>query len=447
MKRYLNFLKKIKGWTKGEPFLTQLLGGYVVEYAEKAGQETTVSIVDDIVETRIVKNWEEKAACDHLQNICEPIISYGVRDSLLILYIQILQRGSVDLGRSPEQEVLLSSGLVIAENDRLKVANDIYAKVFDLAWVEALLPGITRPVSIISTSASDKAKRSRQLISSSIGGLFLGLTLLAGAIYWGLSSRQSRVVIVDSTPSAIASEEISENAIAPPEAGQEMTQLTLLGDTFSGYSTFRNADFQSVLKESGIEINYDNEFDQTLRAERLKSGEADLIVTTLDQFLQQQPKGKIVGLLDRTVGADAVVLNTKRYPGLKSLLDVEEEIQKAQQKGETLSITYATNTPSEYLAMVLDAQFDAFELSDFELMPTADASEAWDLLQNSTSNVAIAVLWEPYVTQAQQQGYSVVLSSGDVPNTIVDVIVASDELIASNPGVVSRFFGKLLSAD
>ncbi|MEL6402704.1 MAG: hypothetical protein AAFR26_27095, partial [Cyanobacteria bacterium J06626_4] len=101
-----------------------------------------------------------------------------------------------------------------------------------------------------------------------------------------------------------------------------ITKLTLLGDTFSGYSTFRNEDFNATLKEAGIEIDYADEFDQALRAEQLGKGNADLILTTLDQYLQQQPHGKIVGLLDRTVGADAVVLNSKQYPELNSLLDL-----------------------------------------------------------------------------------------------------------------------------
>ena len=216
-----------------------------------------------------------------------------------------------------------------------------------------------------------------------------------------------------------------------------LTPLTVLADTFSGYSTFRNADFQAALQEVGIEVRYEDEFDQSLRAEKLAAGEADLIMTTLDQFLQQQPQGKIVGLIDRTVGADAVVLNTKRYPQLQSLLDLEALIAQSLAAGETLSIAYAEDTPSEFLAMVLDARFDNFDLADFELKAVADASEAWDLMQNPTDNVAIAVLWEPYITQAQKQGYSVVLSSGDAPNAIVDVLVASDQLLASNPSIVS----------
>ncbi|MEL6555671.1 MAG: OmpA family protein [Cyanobacteria bacterium J06621_11] len=216
------------------------------------------------------------------------------------------------------------------------------------------------------------------------------------------------------------------------------TRLTLLGDTFSGYSTFRNDDFQATLDDVAIEIEYADEFDQTVRAQQLGEGKADLIVTTLDQFVKQQPEGKIVGLLDRTVGADAVVLNTKKFPGLDSLLKLGELVSQEKAQGRSLSIAYAADTPSEYLALVLDTKFDAFNLSDFELIQVEEASQAWELMQDPQQNVAIAVLWEPYVTQARQQGYNVVLSSEDAPNAIVDVIVASDNLINTNPDVISQ---------
>lgn len=220
---------------------------------------------------------------------------------------------------------------------------------------------------------------------------------------------------------------------------QTAKQVTLLGDTFSGYSTFRNQAFQSALEETGIGLRYEDEFDQARRADRLNQGEADLIVTTLDQFLQQKPQGQIVGLIDRTVGADAVVLNTKKYPQLKSLLDLNQLVGQHQQRGQQLSIAFAGDTPSEYLALVLDTRFEAFKLSNFETIRVGDASEAWKLLQDPSKNVAIAVIWEPYVTQARQKGYTVVLSSADAPGAIVDVIVASDRLIQSQPAVISEF--------
>ena len=215
-------------------------------------------------------------------------------------------------------------------------------------------------------------------------------------------------------------------------------QFTILGDTFSGYSTFRSEDFQKALEETGLSLNYQNEFDQALRAEMIDKGQADLLVTTLDQYLQHQPEAKIVGLIDRTIGADAVVLNTPKYPTLKSLLDLSKLQDEAKSRNQTLSIAYAGDTPSEYLALVLSTKFEAFNLADFEIIKVADASEAWELLQDPSKDVAVAVIWEPYVTQAKQQGYTVVLSSKDAPNAIVDVIAASNRVIESQPEKISE---------
>jgi OmpA-OmpF porin, OOP family len=213
--------------------------------------------------------------------------------------------------------------------------------------------------------------------------------------------------------------------------------LKILGDTFSGYSTFRTPTFVSALKATGLDLQYVDEFDQAKRAASLGQGQADLLVTTLDQFLKQKPAGKVVGLIDRTVGADAVVLNTKQFPQLKSLLDLTQLVKQSQGKAKVM--TFAGDTPSEYLGLVLDTKFEAFNLSDFEVVKVADASEAWKKMQDPKGNVAIAVLWEPYVTHARKQGNTVILSSQDTPNTIVDVIVASDHLIQAHPEEITQF--------
>lgn len=205
----------------------------------------------------------------------------------------------------------------------------------------------------------------------------------------------------------------------------------VLGDTFSGYSTFRSDGFKDALNKPGIRLDYADEFDQSQRSQALGNGKADFIVTTLDQFLKQKPKGKIVGLIDRTVGADAVVLNTRQFPQLKSLLNLTELVRAGKPK--QYSIVFAGDTPSEYLALVLDTKFDAFNLADFRIVKVADASQAWQLMQDTQENIAIAILWEPFVSHARKQGHTVVLSSQDAPNTIVDVLVASDAVIQSQP--------------
>ena len=220
----------------------------------------------------------------------------------------------------------------------------------------------------------------------------------------------------------------------------DKSQLTLLGDSFSGYSIFRNREFQNDLKKFNINFRYQEESSQSKRAEFLNKGKADLLVTTLDRYLKQKPQGKIVGLIDTTIGADAFVFNTKKYPNLNSLQDLSELVREKQAKGKKATITYAADSPSSYLfSLVLSNKLDALDKSDFQVKEVADASEAWKLLENSTENVAVGVISEPYVTKAREEGYQIALSSEDVPKSIVNVIVASDRLIESQPKKISQF--------
>jgi len=262
-------------------------------------------------------------------------------------------------------------------------------------------------------------RRSASLANWFVSVLLLVLVVGGGYVFW--RSKASN------TQNSLSSGNV--HALEP---------LTMVGNTFSGYITFRSAAFQEALKEVGVNLRYQVELDFAKSGNILNQGKTDFLLTTLDQFLQQKAQGKIVGLIDRTVGGDAVVLNTKKYPSLKSLLDLTQLVQQARSQGKQLGIAFAGDSPSEYLALMLSANFEAFKLSDFQVKKVADASDAWNMLQDPNQNVAVAVIWEPYVTQARQKGYTVVLSSKDVPGAIVDVIVASNHLIQSQPKKISQ---------
>ena len=258
--------------------------------------------------------------------------------------------------------------------------------------------------------------------------------LLIGALGYGYFAVREQFftkrTTADSTAKSTAKEDVNRSS---------NDRIKVLGDTFSGFSTLRSTALQEALKKSGITLEYADEFDQAQRAEALNQGKADLIVTTLDQFLEHKPQGKIVALIDRTVGADAIILNTREFPQLKSLIDLEKLVKQKQSQGQRLKIVFAGDTPSEFLATVLDNKFDNFDLVDFEIVRVTDASEAWQQMQAPESNIGLAVLWEPFVTAARKQGNTVLLSSADAPKIIVDVAVASESLLESNPQAVHEF--------
>ncbi|MDY7015866.1 MAG: hypothetical protein SVX43_20185, partial [Cyanobacteriota bacterium] len=57
---------------------------------------------------------------------------------LLGLYRQIIEQGEVVAIGSPEEKELLLSGLVVKQENALRVHNRIYESIFDRSWYETL---------------------------------------------------------------------------------------------------------------------------------------------------------------------------------------------------------------------------------------------------------------------------------------------------------------------
>lgn len=228
----------------------------------------------------------------------------------------------------------------------------------------------------------------------------------------------------------------SPTALPNPD-GPTLETLRLLGNPLQGYSLFGNASFQEALQEAGIQLDYTANLGSTQRLMAFNRGEAELLVIPLDQWLSQNPQGKIVALLSRTVGRDAVVLNTPEYPQLRSLLDLDRLVR--QLPPQELAIALEEDSPGEYFTLILEQKFANFNLADLRMLKVPDAATAWERLRDPQAKVALAVLSEPLVTQARQQGYTVVFSSRDTPRALLNVLVASNRAIATQPALIARF--------
>ncbi|MEG4318838.1 MULTISPECIES: ABC transporter substrate-binding protein [unclassified Microcoleus] len=126
-------LQAVLDWTGGQPFLTQKLCKLITNDME-------ASEVEQLVQQRIVQNWESQNHQEHFTTIRDRIFnSLSSPQSvtrLLGLYQQILQKGEIKADDSYEQQELVLSGLVVKQNGKLKVYNRIYELIFNLEWVE-----------------------------------------------------------------------------------------------------------------------------------------------------------------------------------------------------------------------------------------------------------------------------------------------------------------------
>ncbi|WP_250124674.1 AAA-like domain-containing protein [Chroococcidiopsis sp. CCMEE 29] len=189
-------LKEILSWTNGQPFLTQKLCQLVIQERSSGGNpqqppslkvderykldarlpivnyhlidfyyQFPPFILEKLVRSHIVENWEANDEPEHLKTIRDRLLrneqSAGV---LLKLHQQILQGIEIAADDSREQIELLLSGLAIKQHGQLQVKNRIYQEVFNSVWVEKQLAKL-RPYSqaLQNWVATDRRDPSRLL--------------------------------------------------------------------------------------------------------------------------------------------------------------------------------------------------------------------------------------------------------------------------------------------
>ncbi|MEM7761974.1 MAG: CHASE2 domain-containing protein, partial [Cyanobacteria bacterium P01_A01_bin.40] len=130
-------LTEILDWTGGQPFLTQKLCQLVVEQAKN---QTEIKL-STLIEKYLIYDWETQDEPEHFRTIRDRLCYRNSRQTirLLGLYRQVLQHQIIPTSNSPEQIELRLSGLLVTKQQHLVINNPIYAKIFDLSWVDRQL--------------------------------------------------------------------------------------------------------------------------------------------------------------------------------------------------------------------------------------------------------------------------------------------------------------------
>jgi HAMP domain-containing protein len=135
-----SLLREVLGWTNGQPFLTQKICKLIRDQKVEVPANRESYTVQELVESRVIHNWELNDEPEHLRTIRDRILqSRYCPKALLELYQQIWHGESIQVVNTPEHKELLLSGLVIQEDINLRVHNRIYQRIFDHAWVEQLI--------------------------------------------------------------------------------------------------------------------------------------------------------------------------------------------------------------------------------------------------------------------------------------------------------------------
>ncbi|MCB0125495.1 MAG: AAA-like domain-containing protein, partial [Caldilineaceae bacterium] len=159
-------LQCIFNWTNGHPYLTQKLCQVLQTAALPELENDVAGSVDEAVQDNFFS--EEGRKDPNLTFVQDRIANSpdSEKRRMLQLYNRVHRRDDVtDDDRSPVQNRLELYGLVGMAQGQLRVRNEIYARVFDDAWIGAMMP---------------VDRRQRQVMLAAVGALVLSL----GIILW-----------------------------------------------------------------------------------------------------------------------------------------------------------------------------------------------------------------------------------------------------------------------
>lgn len=240
-----------------------------------------------------------------------------------------------------------------------------------------------------------------------------------------------------------------DQAVADHQATIEKTgsqskytsSVVFAADGFSGYALLRSQTFKDECSNYGIYIDYkDDGANYTQRLKDLSDGKVDMAVFTYDALIKNSADlndfpATIVGLIDESKGADAIIGAGKKYPNIDSMNNSETKIVCVQ------------NSPSETLARVIMAHFNLDKLSEnpFEFVDSMDSVYKKYQQAKPTDN-RVFVLWEPYVTKIlDNPDYHILVDSSKFRGYIVDVIVAKRGFLIKNNNIVENVIKSYLT--
>ncbi len=203
-------------------------------------------------------------------------------------------------------------------------------------------------------------------------------------------------------------------------------------DSWVGYLPLCSSENKRRMRRIGYLLQcIDDRADYAARMGKLKRGDLEMAVATVDSYLLAgaavQYPGTIVAVIDESKGGDALVGWSERLASIDSL---------KQDGSYRIALTPAS--PSEHLLKSIATHFDIPRLrrADPAWRVETDGSEA-ALKLLLGREVDAAVLWEPDVSRAlEQEGIHKLLGTEDTEGLIVDILVVNRRWSESDPEAV-----------
>ena len=132
-------------WTNGQKNLTDKIFSRILDTSRMPEIDNEEDWITKSVRSHLINDWETSEDAGHLRKIRDRILNIEESDRfwMLILYRRILQNEEVEIDETDYDLLhLLDLGLVVKRSQKFTIANRIYQEVFNVAWVETMLPNV-----------------------------------------------------------------------------------------------------------------------------------------------------------------------------------------------------------------------------------------------------------------------------------------------------------------
>jgi len=218
------------------------------------------------------------------------------------------------------------------------------------------------------------------------------------------------------------------------DAGAVGTTLRIGVDNWVGYVPLCSKELRRQMRVAGYLVQCeDDNADTPARMKRLREGNLEFAVATVDSLLlngvREKFPGTIVLVIDESSGGDAIVARAAKIASLQELKSRSD-----------FKIAFTPGSPSEHLLKSVAVHFDVPALRERNgawRVPVRGSSDALKQLQSG--KVDIAVLWEPDVSRALAiKGVHKLLGTDQTKRLIVDVLLVSREFSRTNGPAVRQ---------
>lgn len=215
---------------------------------------------------------------------------------------------------------------------------------------------------------------------------------------------------------------------ATPESGAAKGKLVFAFDAFPTYYPGIIMQVRQLMQKSGYELELvpfglqGDAPSETERWAKLRTGEWDVLATTLDGFARQSDAsiGAITTVIDESAGADKLVVK----PEIATLNDL---------RGKRVS--FSEGSVGEYF-LYYALSLAGLTPQDITLVGRQSVADAVAAFNNGEADAVSG--WEPDILEAEQKGGKVLIAS-DKLRAILDVLVSSRPALNDKPEALQAF--------